>query len=61
MELLLPRWSEARHGPWKILRGANPGDLPAEQSTKVELLINAQTVRELRLDLSPPLLARADE
>ena len=61
MELILQRWSEARHGPRKILRGANPGDVPAEQSTKVKLVINAKTARELRLELSAPLLAHADE
>ena len=57
----LDMWRRAAEFTDKVLRGARPGDLPVEQPTKFELVVNMKTAKALALSVPPSLLLQADQ
>ena len=54
-------WQRAADYVDKILRGAKPGEIPVEQPTRFELVINLKTVKVLNIDIPPKVLVLADK
>jgi putative tryptophan/tyrosine transport system substrate-binding protein len=58
---LVQLWRQAGIIAAKLLKGAKPADMPVEQPTKFELVVNTRTAKVIGINLSPSLLSRADE
>ena len=58
---LVQLWRQAGIITAKLLKGAKPADMPVEQPTKFELVVNTRTAKAIGITLSPSLLVRADE
>jgi putative ABC transport system substrate-binding protein len=54
-------WGRAADYVDRILKGASPSEMPVEQPTHFEFVLNMKTAKSLLLDVPAPLLARADE
>ena len=58
---LVQLWRQAGNIAAKLLKGAKPTDMPVEQPTKFELVVNTRTAKAIGINLPPSLLVRADE
>jgi putative ABC transport system substrate-binding protein len=58
---LATMWRQSAIIVSKVLKGAKPADLPVEQPSKLELVVNLRTAQSLNLNISPSVLLRADE